>query len=173
MTRGVRWSLVGSVVLLALAGCGRGFLQYAEREPWRREAEVACMKSGAVREGAGLVRIEPIEGPGICGAVFPLKVAAFGENSTFGFADEAIRPPGSIPGGAQQPRWPIAQQPRPVSTINASSYPPPQMQPPRSPRLRVSRICGRSPRKSSAGDSLIQRSRLPDSPRGESKSSSA
>ena len=88
------------------------------------------MNSGAVREGAGLVRIEPIEGPGVCGAVLPLKVAAFGESSTFGFADEAIRPPGSIPGGAQQPRWPIAQQPRPVSTINASSYPPPQMQPP-------------------------------------------
>lgn len=129
MTRGVRRYLVGSLVLLALAGCGRGFLQYAEREPWRREAEVACLKSGAVREGAGLVRIEPIEGPGICGAEFPLKVAAFGENSAFGFADEAVRPPGAIPGGAQQPRWPIAQ-PRTTAPITSSSYPAPQAQSP-------------------------------------------
>lgn len=88
------------------------------------------MKSGAVRESAGLVRIEPIEGPGICGAEFPLRVAAFGENSTFGFADEAIRPPGSVPGGAQQPRWPIAQQPRAAAPVSSSPYPPPQMMPP-------------------------------------------
>ena len=57
------------------------------------------MKSGAVREGAGLVRIAPIDGPGICGADFPLKVAALGEAPALGFADEPIRPPGIIPGG--------------------------------------------------------------------------
>jgi hypothetical protein len=80
---------------------------FAEREPWRHEAEVACLKSGAVREGAGLVRIAPIEGPGICGADFPLKVAALGESAALGFADEPPRPPGAIP-GALQPPWPIA-----------------------------------------------------------------
>ena len=42
--------LVGSLVLVSLAGCGRGFFQFAEREPWRTEAEVACLKSGAVKE---------------------------------------------------------------------------------------------------------------------------
>jgi hypothetical protein len=111
MTRGVRWYLVGSLVLVALAGCGRGFLQYAEREPWRREAETACIKSGTVREKPGLVRIEPIEGPGICGADFPLKVAALGDNQALGFAGEPLRPPGSIPQSAPapQPRWPIAE----------------------------------------------------------------
>ncbi len=107
MTRGVRKFLVGSVVLVVLAGCGRTILQYAQREPWRAQAEAACMSSGAVREKAGLVRISPIEGPGVCGAEQPLKVALLGDGSTLGFADEPIRPPGSIP-GASQPRWPIA-----------------------------------------------------------------
>ncbi|MCS3762848.1 extensin-like domain-containing protein [Bradyrhizobium centrosematis] len=106
MTRGVRLYLVGSIVLVSLAGCGRGFFQ-AEREPWRAEAEAACLKSGAVKEGPDLVRIDPISGPGQCGAEFPLKVAALGEASgTYGFADEELRPPGSIGG---QPRWPVAQ----------------------------------------------------------------
>jgi len=65
MTRGVRWYLVGSFVLVSLAGCGRGFFQSAEREPWRAEAEIACLKSGAVKENAELVRINPISGPGV------------------------------------------------------------------------------------------------------------
>ena len=109
MTRGVRLYLVGSFVLVSLAGCGRGFFQSAEREPWRAEAEVACLKSGAVKESAELVRIDPISGPGVCGAEYPLKVAALGENiSSFGFADESLRPPGSI---GNQPRWPITRAP--------------------------------------------------------------
>ncbi len=66
---------------------------------------MACLKSGAVHETASLVRIEPINGPGICGADFPLKVAALDSGGTIGFADE-IRPPGGIP-TAGQPRWPI------------------------------------------------------------------
>ena len=111
MTRGVRLYLVGSIVLVSLAGCGRGFFQTAEREPWRREAEVACLKSGAVKESAELVRINPISGPGVCGAEFPLKVAAIGEgSSTFGYADESLRPPGSI--GRNQPRWPVNDPPQ-------------------------------------------------------------
>src|SRR6201991_2326402 len=106
MTRGVRLYLVGSLVLVSLAGCGRGLFQSAEREPWRAEAEIACLKSGAVKENADLVRINPISGPGVCGAEFPLKVAALGEsNSSFGFADE-LRPPAAI--GGNQPRWPGA-----------------------------------------------------------------
>src|SRR6478736_1615026 len=109
MTRGVRLYLVGSFVLVSLAGCGRGFFQSAEREPWRAEAELACLKAGAVKESAELVRIDPISGPGVCGAEYPLKVAALGENiSSFGFADESLRPPGNI---RNQPRWPITAAP--------------------------------------------------------------
>ncbi|MVT55852.1 extensin [Bradyrhizobium yuanmingense] len=122
MTRGVRLYLVGSIVLVSLAGCGRGFFQ-AEREPWRAEAEAACLKSGAVKESADIVRIDPISGPGSCGAEFPLKVAAIGEASgTYGFADEALRPPGSI---GNQPRWPMQPQSNyPQSRgYPASSYP--------------------------------------------------
>ena len=118
MTRGVRLYLVGSFVLVSLAGCGRGFFQSAEREPWRAEAEIACLKSGTVKENAELVRIDPISGPGVCGAEYPLKVAALGEsNGTFGFADE-LRPPGSI---GNQPRWPVSQ-PAPA-TPPPSGYP--------------------------------------------------
>ena len=96
MTRGVRLYLVGSFVLVSLAGCGRGLFQSAEREPWRAEAELACLKSGTVKENAELVRINPISGPGVCGAEYPLKVAALGEaGSSFGFADE-LRPPGAV-----------------------------------------------------------------------------
>jgi hypothetical protein len=115
MTRGVRLYLVGSFVLVSLVGCGRGFFQSAEREPWRAEAEIACLKSGAVKENAELVRIDPISGPGVCGAEYPLKVAALGETGgSFGYVDETPRPPGNI-GGA--PRWPISQPP------SATSYP--------------------------------------------------
>lgn len=119
MTRGVRLYLVGSIVLVSLAGCGRGFFQ-AEREPWRAEAEAACLKSGAVKEGPDLVRIDPISGPGACGAEFPLKVAAIGEaSSSYGFADEPLRPPGAIGG---QPRWPVTL---PRAASQGQSYPAP------------------------------------------------
>lgn len=115
MTRGVRLYLVGSFVLVSLAGCGRGFFMSAEREPWRTEAEIACLKSGVIKENAELVRIDPISGPGVCGAEYPLKVAALGESSgSFGFADETLRPPGNV---GNAPRWPIAQPPP------ATSYP--------------------------------------------------
>jgi hypothetical protein len=112
MTRGVRLYLVGSFVLVSLAGCGRGFFS-EEREPWRAEAEIACLKSGAVKENAELVRMSPISGPGVCGAEFPLKVAALGEGGgTFGFADEELRPPAMI---GNAPRWPVRQPAPPPS----------------------------------------------------------
>ena len=99
MAWGVRWYLVGSVilgVLGVLAGCSGGFI-FAEREPWRHEAEVQCLTSGAVKESANVVRIQAIHGPGMCGADFPLKVSALGEGGSLGYSDE-LRPPGAIPG---------------------------------------------------------------------------
>jgi hypothetical protein len=123
MTRGVCLYLVGSIVLVSLAGCGHGFFQTAEREPWRAEAEVACLKSGAVKESLEVVRIDPISGPGVCGAEYPLKVAAFGEApGSYGFTDEEMRPPANI--GGNQPRWPVAAQPPPASYPPAFAYPP-------------------------------------------------
>lgn len=110
MKCGVRTYLAGTVLLLALAGCGRSFL-HGERAAWRHEAEVACLKSGAVKVGVGVEQMQPIEGPGMCGADFPLKVALLGEGTAMGYADE-LRPPASIPNGSyDQPRWP-ASEPR-------------------------------------------------------------
>ena len=111
MKGGARFYLAGAgVLLLALAGCGRSLLNYGERASWRHQAEVACLKSGAVKIGAGVVQISPIEGPGMCGADFPLKVAALGESFAIGYADE-LRPPGAIPNAssAQMPRWPASE----------------------------------------------------------------
>src|SRR5258708_23629113 len=125
MTRGVRLYLVVRVVIVSRAGCGRRFFQSAEREPWRAEAEMACLKSGAVKENADLVRINPISGPGVCGAEFPLKVAALGESSgSFGFADDNLRPPANV---GNQPRWPISQPPpsAPPSRFPAAGTPQP------------------------------------------------
>ncbi len=124
MTRGVRLYLVGSFVLVSLAGCGRGLFQSAEREPWRAEAEVACLKSGSVRENPDLVRISPISGPGICGAEYPLKVAALGENgNALGFADD-LRPPGSV--GNSGPRWnaapPVQRNSYPETAVRQPNY---------------------------------------------------
>jgi hypothetical protein len=138
MKRGVRVQLyiAGGLGLLVLAGCGRGFLQFGqERAPWRHEAEVACLKSGAVKLGAGVVQISPIEGPGACGADFPLKVSMLGESSAMGYADD-LRPPASIPNGSSaQPPWPPSQssyappapvQSRPIQSGNMRWVPGPQ-----------------------------------------------
>ncbi|MGH6767682.1 MAG: hypothetical protein ACRECO_01535, partial [Xanthobacteraceae bacterium] len=132
-----------------LAACSGGsFL--AEREPWRKEAEARCIGSGAVHEGAGIVRVRAINGPGMCGADFPMKVSMIGQTGVLGFGAE-MRPPAAIPNVARPapPRWPIAepsderppyQPPRtvtpapnaptqPGSTVYSRPLPPPQTMP--------------------------------------------
>src|SRR5579864_196244 len=127
MTRGVCWYLVGSLVLVSLAGCGHGFFQ-AEREPWRAEAEIACLKSGAVKESADVVQIAPISGPGVCGADYPLRVSAFDDgSSSLGFADDELRPPADI---GNQPRWPVRSAPPPVYQPPPQNYPDQAYRPP-------------------------------------------
>jgi hypothetical protein len=98
------------MAMLTLAACGRGMVSFEERPAWRAEAEQSCLKSGAVKVSTAVAQMDPITGPGMCGAEFPLKVAALGSmNSAVGYADD-LRPPGAIPRGAQ-PRWPIARAP--------------------------------------------------------------
>ena len=107
MTRGWGFTIAGGVVLLALAGCGRSFFMDGERAAWRHEAEVACIKSGAVK--VGVERIDPIEGPGMCGADFPFRVTALGEAPLMSYADE-LRPPASIPNvSPDMPHWPPSE----------------------------------------------------------------
>ena len=124
MTRGVRWYLVGSLVLVTLAGCTPSWME--EREPWRREAEMACLKTGTVKESPSVALLGPINGPGMCGADFPLKVAALGESqSALGYWDDSVRPPGMVPQAG--PAYP--QQPRPP----APTYRGPPQYPPNTP----------------------------------------
>src|SRR5580704_12716407 len=126
MTRGVRWYLVGSfvlVALIALAGCSHFML--AEREPWRHDAEIACLNSGAVKESPARVRISAISGPGMCGADYPLRVSALGESGPLGYSDEAPVPPGAIPNGSMPQRWPVTQPSASPSTGVSSQQLPP------------------------------------------------
>src|SRR3979409_2725040 len=124
MTRGVRWYLVGSLVLVTLAGCTPSWME--EREPWRREAEMAWLQTGAVKESPSVALLGPINGPGMCGADFPLKVAALGESqAALGYWDDAVRPPGMVPQAG--PAYP--QQPR----APAPNYPGPPPNPPAPP----------------------------------------
>jgi Extensin-like protein C-terminus len=107
MTRGRVFAIIGGVVLFALAGCGRGFFMDGERAAWRHDAEVACLKSGTVK--IGVERIDPIEGPGMCGADFPFKVTALGEAPLLSYADD-LRPPAAIPNASSDmPRWPVGE----------------------------------------------------------------
>src|ERR1700682_4817701 len=98
MMRRLCFTLSGAVAvgaLATLAGCGGHYL-FAEREPWRHEAELECINSGVVKEGPGKVRISPSDGPGGCGADFPLKVSSLGDSVPLSYGDE-LRPPGAIP----------------------------------------------------------------------------
>jgi hypothetical protein len=129
MTRRVRWYLVGSfilVALIALAGCSH--YMFAEREPWRHDAEIACLNSGAVKESPARVRISAISGPGMCGADYPLRVSALGESGPLGYTDEAPVPPGAIPNGSMPQRWPVTQ-PSATPSPGVSSQQLPPLQP--------------------------------------------
>jgi len=134
MSRGVRWSLVCfllSLALLALTGCGH-FL-FAEREPWRHDAEVTCLNSGAVKETPQRVRISSIDGPGVCGMDFPIRVSELGDSTPLGYDNEPIRPPADIPQAAipqGMPSWPGA--PPSTSPIQSRALPAAQGRTPQS-----------------------------------------
>ena len=67
-----------------------------------------------MKEGPGIAVLRPIQGPGVCGADYPLKVAALGESTLLGFA-EALRPPGLVPQSPPYPPgWAPAARPAPV-----------------------------------------------------------
>jgi Extensin-like protein C-terminus len=140
MKGGVGFSLAGMSVLLALAGCGRSFMS-GERAAWRHQAEVACMKSGEVKMGSGVVRMEPIEGPGVCGADFPLKVSMLGESNALSYGDVPI-PPASIPNAddPRMPRWPVSQ-PRYNAPVR-----PVEVRPVEAPPLQTQPVDGRQMR---------------------------
>ena len=138
MSRGVQLSLLGSIaaaILIAVAGCSHNFYG-GEREAWRHDAEVACLNSGAVKDGPDRVRVTTISGPGICGADFPIRVTALGESGPLGYDDEPLRPPGAIPDGSMPQHWPVVQpaygqpaygSPQPMPAGQPSPSPPAQL----------------------------------------------
>lgn len=73
--RSSRVLLVAAGIGVLLSGCG--FIRFEPREPWRAEAEAACMRSGIVKPSQVIRPTKPIEGPGPCGADLPLKVSGF------------------------------------------------------------------------------------------------
>jgi hypothetical protein len=116
------------VAALALAGCAGLWL--GEREPWRRDAELTCLQSGAVKEGPTVTIVKAINGPGLCGADYPLQVAGFGGSAPLGSADEAPPPGGDTPdrprpAGAQlSSLMPAAPYKASASISTAGAYPP-------------------------------------------------
>jgi hypothetical protein len=68
-----------TLVGLGLTGCG--LFRGEEREPWRAQAEQACLSQKLVQPSAYMSRASAIEGPGACGMDYPFKVAAFSGGS--------------------------------------------------------------------------------------------
>jgi hypothetical protein len=162
MRRGVHWGLVSSCLLLALAGCAR--MWFAEREPWRREAEVACLQSGAVKESPSVTFIQAIDGPGVCGADYPIRVAALGEPALVGFADEVVRPPGSVPtidpiNRAPAPYRPVQSYPAPLPPAQSVPGEPISIAPPG--RSRSSDPTGSAPPYSDTRAQLMRPQAVP------------
>jgi hypothetical protein len=58
-----------------LTGCG--LFRFEQREPWRAQAEEACLSQRLVQPSAYMALSSKIDGPGVCGMDYPFKVAAF------------------------------------------------------------------------------------------------
>src|ERR1700724_494217 len=120
MARMLAKYLAFAFVLVLLDACGRSWVE--ERPAWRHDAEVACLKSGAVKQSAGIAELRPIQGPGMCGADFPLRVTMLGERGPLGFADDPP-PPGRIPTIQEYPPpAPAAAPAYPAPTYRSPSY---------------------------------------------------
>ena len=64
-----------SLVGLGLTGCG--MFRFEQREPWRAEAEQACLSQRLVQPSAYMAQSSRIDGPGACGMDHPFKISAF------------------------------------------------------------------------------------------------
>jgi hypothetical protein len=52
-----------------------------QREPWRTDAEIACLRQKRVTPSVDIVRTRTIDGPGVCGMEYPFRIQAFNEGS--------------------------------------------------------------------------------------------
>src|SRR5215211_3125446 len=67
----------GALTLIGLGLAGCGLFRFEQREPWRTQAEEACLAQHMVQPSAYMSRASKINGPGACGMDYPFKVAAF------------------------------------------------------------------------------------------------
>jgi hypothetical protein len=70
-----------ALTLIGLGVTGCGLFRYEQREPWRAEAEAACLSQRLVQPSAYMSRSSAIDGPGACGISYPFKVTAFAGGS--------------------------------------------------------------------------------------------
>lgn len=75
MRRGCVAFLALALAGCALVGCGR--FSFEAREPWRAQAEEACLAAQLVRPSAYMSRVQEIDGPGACGITYPYRAQAF------------------------------------------------------------------------------------------------
>ncbi len=74
MRRGGVAFLALTLIGLGVTGCG--LFRGEQREPWRAQAEEACLSKKLVQPTAYMSPSSPIEGPGACGIFYPFKVSA-------------------------------------------------------------------------------------------------
>src|SRR5919112_6707670 len=79
MRRGIVAFVALALVGLGVTGCG--LFRFEQREPWRAQAEEACLSQQLVQPSAYMSRASAIDGPGACGISYPFKVAAFAGGS--------------------------------------------------------------------------------------------
>ena len=70
--------MLGALCML-LASCG--LQPWQQREPWRGQAEEACLARKLVQPTAYTQPVNPINGPGVCGMEHPFRVAAFSQGT--------------------------------------------------------------------------------------------
>jgi hypothetical protein len=75
MRRGLVAFFALSLVGLGVTGCG--LFRFEQREPWRAQAEEACLSQRLVQPSAYMALSSKIDGPGVCGMDYPFKVSAF------------------------------------------------------------------------------------------------
>ena len=69
--------VAAAVAASVLSSCG--LRMFEQREPWRAEAELACVSEGQVTPSEQVKLVSEIDGEGACGMTRPFKVSALAE----------------------------------------------------------------------------------------------
>ena len=90
MWRKYGYRVLTLMAALALASCASTPYFVAHDEPWRKDAEVSCLRAGVVQESAFIAGRSSLGGEdSYCGAVHPFEVSAVG-NGAVGLKPPAL-----------------------------------------------------------------------------------